>query len=118
MASGIRAFKPPLLKTYRKYIQDEKKREELHRILEVLVKKGYNLPDPKYKRTPANFDKDDENIYLALYGSVFVYKTYKIDDVFYTLELIDKVFADYSDMKDLQQWVYEMESYGKVNKEI
>ena len=113
VASGIRAFKPPLLKIYRKYIQDVKRREELHEILEVLTKKGYNLPDPKYKRIPANFDKNDENIYLTLYGAMFAYKTNNIDDIFYTQELIDKVFANYCDMKDLQQWVYEMESCEK-----
>ena len=113
VASGIRAFKPPLLKIYRKYIQDTNKREELNQILKVLIKKGYSLPGPKYKRIPSSFDANDENIYLALYGAMFAYKIYKMDDIFYTQELIDKVFENYCDMKDLQHWVYEMESYGK-----
>jgi len=118
VASGIRAFKPPLLKSYRNYIQDIRRREELHHILRTLIEKGYSLPDLKYKRLPASFDKDDENAYLALYNSMFVYKTYKIDDIFYTQELIDKIFKDYSDIKDLQQWVYKMDLYDKVNKKI
>ncbi len=111
IASGIRAFKPPLLKGYREYIQDIRQREKLHHILQKLISKGYSLPETKYKRVPQIFDKSDKFIYLTLFGAIFAYKIFKIDDIFFTQEFLDKAFCAYSDMKDLQQWVYDMETY-------
>ena len=110
LASGIRNFKPELLKIYREYIKDEKKREELHFILEELKSKGYKLPKPKYKRMPKIFDfkEDEKYTYLAFYGAMFSYLSFKLDDVFYKVEFLDKSFNIYNDMKQLQQWVYEM----------
>ena len=108
IASGIRAFKAPLLKTYRAYIKDERKRIELHNILEDLKQKGYKLPEQKYKRVPKEFNKDDEYIYLSLYDCMFAYKEFNKDDVFYSDELLNRAFKIYDDMKDLQAWVYEM----------
>lgn len=108
IASGMRCFKNELLKTYRKYIKNEKNRIILHNILQELKSKGYNLPEPKYKKIPKEFNKDDKYIYLSLYAGLFVYKEYKIDEVFYTVELLDKVFSIYEDMHPLQKWVYEM----------
>ena len=109
IASGIRNFKPPLLKTYRNYIQDEKQRERLNQILKNLTAKGYSLPEPKYKRIAKNFNKDDKFAYLTLFGAMYAYKTFKIDETFFSVTLLDRAFEIYSDMLDLQQWVYEME---------
>lgn len=108
IASGIRNFKPELLKRYRSYIQDTKKREELHIILEELKQKGYHLPQPKYKRVPNIFNKDEPYIYLSLYGSMFAYSENIIDDIFYKVEFLDKAFDIYQDMHKLHIWVYNM----------
>ncbi len=108
VASGIRAFKPPLLKIYREYIKHKKHRESLHVILEKLGKMGYCLPEPKYKRVPREFDKEDEYIYLSRYGCMFCYVECRIDDDFFTSVIVDKLFRIYSDMAELQKWVYEM----------
>jgi len=108
VATGIRAFKPPLLKAYRKYIKYKKHRESLHVILEDLKQKGYSLPEPKYKRVPAEFDKDEEYIYLTKHASMFAYTEYKIDDIFFSEAIVDRLFRVYQDMEDLQKWVYKM----------
>ena len=47
-------------------------------------------------------------LYLAKFDSLFAYIEYEIDDIFYSVELLDKLFKIYDDMKDLQKWVYEM----------
>ena len=108
IATGIRAFKPPLLKTYRKYIKHEKHRTSLHIILEDLKAKGYSIPEPKYKRVPPEFDKDGEHIYLTRYGAMFAFAQFNIEDTFYSEAIIDKAFNIYQDMMKLQKWVYEM----------
>ncbi len=108
VATGIRNFKPPLLATYREYIQDIDRRRELHHILESLKSKGYLLPDPHYKRYPRNFDATQEYAYLALYRAIYSYISFDIDDIFYSPKIVDRCFKVYEDMYDLHQWVYEL----------
>jgi len=108
IASGIRNFKQPMLKTFREYLGADNKREELHYILENLKKKGYSLPAPKFIRLPRGCNNNDEFGYLYFYGAMFAYKDFKIDDKFYTFKIVTKAFKIYDDMKELQRWVYEM----------
>jgi uncharacterized protein (TIGR02453 family) len=108
IATGIRNFKPELLKTYRNYLKVEKHRTALHNILEDLKSKGYMLPEPKFKKINPMYNKDDLHIYLTLYGAMFAYKIFPIDDVFYSVEFLDRAFSIYEDMYALHQWVYKM----------
>jgi len=108
IAAGIRSFKSPLLKTYRGYIRHDKHRESLHLILEDLKNKGYNYSSQKYKRIPKDFTGDESHLYLTKLDSLFSYIEYDLDDIFFTVELVDKLFKIYDDMKELQNWVYEM----------
>lgn len=108
IASGIRAFKNPMLKTYRNYIKNDKNRESLHFILEKLKQKGYESTHPKFKRVPRDFSGDESYLYLTKFDSVFASKEYEIDEIFFSAELLDRLFKIYEDMFDLQQWVYEM----------
>jgi len=112
IASGIRGFKPHLLKQYREYMKNEKHREELHNILEDIKSKGYKLPDPRYKRVPKEFDfeQDDKYTQLTKYDTMFAYKEFKInnDDIFFRVEFLDKAFGIFEELKDLQHWLYKM----------
>ncbi len=108
VATGIRNFKPPLLATYREYIRDDTKREELHLILESLKSKGYELPAPHYKRYPRDFDSSKEYSYLALQKAVYGYSRLPIDDIFFSSDIVDRCFEIYRDMSPLQEWLYEL----------
>ena len=108
IATGIRTFKPPLLKAYRKYIQNKTNAMNLHNILEDIKQKGYQLPEPKYKRLPLGFHSDDEYAYLSKYNAIFGFQTYPIDDAFYSEEILDKAFNVYKDMDSLREWLYEL----------
>ena len=108
VATGVRNFKPELLNAYRKYIKNERKREELHNILEALQSKGYSLPEAHYKRLPQGFEKDDKYIYLAKYRAMYVFKTYKPNREFCSNKVIDINFKLYQDMLPLQEWVYAL----------
>jgi len=116
VAAGIRSFKTPLLKTYRSYIKNEKNRDSLHCILEELKIKGYQFTTPKYKRIPKDFTGDESHLYLTKFDSLFSYIEYDLDNNFYSVELLDKLFKIYEDMKDLQQWVYQMTLTNKENR--
>jgi len=112
VATGIRNFKPPMLATYREYIQDEQRRAELHRIIEALKAKGYQLPEPAYKRYPLGFDKDDTHVYLSLFRSMYMFTTYKPNRAFHSEKIIEKNFKIYEDMLPLHEWVYGLSLYG------
>ncbi len=108
LAAGIRGFSPESLKLYRNYIKVEKHRISLIKILEVLEKKGYQRPEPKYKRLPSGFDKEMMYCELSLYASMYVYKEVRHPKAFFTTDLCDWAYDIYEDMLPLQQWVYEM----------
>ncbi len=108
VATGIRNFKPTLLKAYRDYIQNDARRRELHTILEALKAKGYRLPEPKYKKFPRGCDGDDEYSYLYKMGAIYAYTTFLPDNIFHSEAIIDRNFKIYEAMFDLQQWVYEL----------
>ena len=108
IATGIRNFKPPLLATYREYIKKDAKREALHTILEELQAKGYSIPEPKYKRFPVGFDKEDNYSYLYKYASMYAFKNFDVDNVFHSEKIIERNFRCYEEMLDLHQWVYEL----------
>ncbi len=110
VATGIRNFKPPLLATYREYIKNKHKRKELHNILETLKAKGYEIAEPKYKKFPRGFEDyvDEPYAYLAKFGSMYAFKTFKPDKTFHSTKIIDRNFKVYEDMLDLHQWVYDL----------
>lgn len=115
-AGGIRWFKPPLLSTYRDYIQNPQRREELHNILTNLHSKGYSIPQTHYKRYPAGFDADMPHAYLSLHNSMFAYTTAKTGRTFHSSKIVDKSFQIFEDFLDLQQWVYELTLHKKKNE--
>jgi uncharacterized protein (TIGR02453 family) len=108
VASGIRNFKQPMLKTFREYLQNEKHRESLHYIIENIKSKGYNIPEPKFKRVPRGCDINDTYSYLYFYGAMYAFIEFDIDNTFYTFDIVTKIFNIYNDMQDIQKWVYEM----------
>lgn len=108
IATGIRSFKPTLLKAYREYIQNDALRESLHRILENLKGNGYSLPEPKYKRIPRGLDSNDKHSYLYLMGNIFCYKSFVPDDIFHSEAIVYRNFEIYKDTLVLQQWLYEL----------
>jgi uncharacterized protein (TIGR02453 family) len=108
VSTGIRNFKPPLLEKYRNYIKNEIKRKELDEILKELTKKGYCIGEAKFKRCPNNLNKNDSYSYLYKMGSLFAYKTFSLDKVFFSKDIIQRNFLIYQDMFKLHQWLLEM----------
>lgn len=108
IASGIRNFKPPILKAFRKYIQNEENAKQLDEILKDLEAKGFTISPKKYKRIPKEFSKNHPYSHLTLYGTLNAHKTYQIDEKFYSFDIIDFAFKHFEELKDLQSWLYNM----------
>jgi len=108
VATGIRTFKPTLLKAYREYIQNDTLRKELHQILQDLHSKGFSLPEPKYKRMPKGCDAEDTHSYLYLMGQIYCFKTFVPDETFYSEDIIYRNFEIYKESLALAQWLYAL----------
>jgi len=117
VAAGIRNFKPPLLKIYREYIQNDERRTELHAIFENMKEKGYLLPEPKFKRMPRGCSAEDSHSYLYLMGAVYAYTVFPPDATFHSEAIMEKNFDIYEAMLPLQQWVYALTCYADSESE-
>ncbi len=107
-AGGIRGFSKETLSAYRDYIKDEEHAATLMEILEKLKSMGYQLPEPKYKRVPREFDKDMEYLELTKFASMYAYKEIEVNEILFSESLVDYAYEIYEDLLPLQQWVYEM----------
>ncbi len=106
-AAGIRGFSKESLEGYRSYIKDDNHRASLHRILEEMKAKGYELPAPRYKRLPRGFDKEMTYPELALYDAMYAYKVFSPETIC-SEEFIDEAYRVYEALLPLQQWVYDI----------
>lgn len=108
VATGIRAFKPPLLKKYREYIKNEKNAQNLHNILEKVHQKGIKIVEPHFKRFPLGFKEDDKYAYLSQFNAMYAYTTFKPNETFKSVKIINKNFKFYEETHELFNWLYEM----------
>jgi len=108
LATGIRSFKTPLLKTYREYIKIEKNAKALHEILETLKEKNIKICPSFYKRYPRGFKKEDKYAYLSLFNCLFAFKTHKPNKTFLSKKIINNNYSFYEQCLPLHQWLYEL----------
>jgi len=106
-AVGIRAFTDVSRAAYREFIKNDKNREVLHEIFEVLKREGFETSPAHYKRIPKGFENLSHN-YLALNSSVFAFTQTQNISILYSSDIIDYSFKVYESMYELQKWVYEM----------
>ncbi len=108
IGGGIRHFDTALLSTYRRYIQDLDKADELYAILSDCASRGFNIIEPGYKKLPRGFDKNYPYPELAKLTGLVVNKKFVPDDVYFSTQLIDRCYGIYEQLLPLQQWVYAM----------
>jgi len=108
VATGIRSFKPPLLKKYREYIKNEKNAQNLHTVLEKLHQKGIKTVEPHFKRFPQGFKEEDKYAYLSQFNAMYAYTTFKPNETFKSTKIINKNFKFYEETQELFNWLYEM----------
>ncbi|RXJ60295.1 TIGR02453 family protein [Candidatus Marinarcus aquaticus] len=112
LATGIRTFKPPLLKKYRSYIQNEKHAKALHDILQKYEKAGIKINEPHYKRFPQGFNEEQPYAYLSKFNALYTQMSYKPNKTFFSEKAIDKHFEFYEASLELFEWLYELTLYN------
>ena len=108
VATGIRSFKPPLLKKYREYIKNDQNAQNLHTVLEKLHQKGIKIVEPHFKRFPQGFNEEDKYAYLSQFNAMYAYTTFKPNETFKSTKIINKNFKFYEETQELFNWLYEM----------
>jgi uncharacterized protein (TIGR02453 family) len=108
VATGIRSFKPPLLKKYREYIKIKENAQSLDAILEKLHQKGIKIVEPHFKRFPQGFKEENKYAYLSQFNSMYAYITFKPNETFKSKKIINKNFKFYEETQELFNWLYEM----------
>ena len=108
VAVGVRWFEKPMLDAYREYIKDDKRREELDKLLKKLDSKGYKTIEKGYKRYPRGFNADMSSAELSLYKGMATYKILDPKLIEDGEKFIDTLYSIYEEMLELQQVVYEI----------
>jgi len=110
VAVGVRWFEKPMLDAFREYIADDKKRSQLHEILQDIkaMDKGYTHLEKGYKRYPRGFSADMSNADLSLYKGMATFKVLDPKLIVNGPKLIEKLYEIYEDMLPLQQYMYEV----------
>lgn len=108
IGAGIRRFDTALLSTYREYIQDLDRADELYDILARCEHKGFDIIEPTYKRLPRGFSKTYPYPDLAKLNGMVVNKKFEPDDTYFSVKIIDRCYGIFEELLELQQWLYKM----------
>ena len=93
------------LAALRDAIADERRGRQLQRILDRLVKDGWELGGEKLKTSPRGFDADHPRIELLRHKSMTLGKSYGFEPLIHTPDLLDAVRADWRAGTAFVTWV-------------
>jgi uncharacterized protein (TIGR02453 family) len=95
------------LAALRDAVADDRSGPQLRRILNRLVKQGWELGGETLKTTPRGYDADHPRIELLRHRSLTAGHPLGFDPVIHTPALLDLVRTDWQRLRPLVQWVAE-----------
>ena len=105
IGSGLYMFPTDIRDIFRNAVADEKKGDELRKIIDKLQKQNFQLGGRHYKKVPRGFDKDHKNAEFLLYNGFWAGKEFPIVEEFYAEDFIDWCFEHFLKMFDLHKWM-------------
>jgi len=93
------------LAAIREAIADEKRGQQLQRILNKLLKQGWELGGETLKTAPRGYDAEHPRIDLLRHKSMTLGKSYGFEPVIHTPELLDAVRADWRAATPFVRWI-------------
>ena len=93
------------LAAIREAIADDKRGQQLQRILTKLLKQGWELGGETLKTAPRGYDAEHPRIDLLRHKSMTLGKSYGFEPVIHTPELLDAVRADWRAATPFVRWV-------------
>ena len=98
---------PEALANIRSAIDDERRGTEFQKLVNGLVKKGWNLGGEQLKTSPKGYPADHPRIELLRHKSLTLGKNYGFEPVIHTPKLLTKVRTDWRAARPFVDWVGE-----------
>jgi len=98
---------PEALANIRAAIDDERRGSAFEKLVNGLVKKGWQLGGEKLKTSPKGYDADHPRIELLRHKSLTLGKSYGFEPVIHTPKLLTKVRTDWRAARPFVEWVGE-----------
>lgn len=95
------------LAAIRKAIAEDRRGAQLRRILDRLVRQGWELGGDTLKTTPRGYAADHPRIDLLRHRSLTLARSYGFEPVIHGPELLDRIRADWRAGRPLVEWIGE-----------
>lgn len=105
---GLYIFQKDIKENFRNAVIDEKKGNELVKIINKLKKQKYELGGKHYKKIPQGFDGEHKNAEYLLYNGFWAGLEFPIIEEFFSKEFVDWCFEHFMKMIDLHNWMLKL----------
>jgi uncharacterized protein (TIGR02453 family) len=103
--AGFYEASSPRLAAIRAAIDDERRGQELERLLAALEADGWEVAGERLKTTPRGYSADHPRIGLLRHKSLAVGRSHGFEPVVHTPELLDVVRNDWRALRPFVEWV-------------
>ncbi|WP_432947323.1 DUF2461 domain-containing protein [Kribbella sp. CA-253562] len=86
-------------------IDEDRRGQELEKLLAQLVADGWTVGGDKLKTTPRGYDAGHPRIELLRHKSLALSRSYGFEPVIHTAELVDRIRADWRAVTPLLDWL-------------
>ena len=104
---GFYEASSPRLAAIRAAVADERRGRQLRRIVDRLVRTGWELGGDTLKTTPRGYDADHPRIDLLRHRSMTLGRSYGFEPVIHGPELLDRIRADWRAGRPFVEWIQE-----------
>jgi uncharacterized protein (TIGR02453 family) len=105
--AGFYEASSPRLASIRAAIDDDRRGQELERLLAGLAADGWDVAGERLKTTPRGYPADHPRIGLLRHKSMTVGRSHGFEPVVHTPELLDVVRDDWRALRPFVEWVAE-----------
>jgi uncharacterized protein (TIGR02453 family) len=105
--AGFYEASSPTLASIRAAIDDDRRGQELERLLAGLAADGWDVAGERLKTTPRGYPADHPRIGLLRHKSMTVGRSHGFEPVVHTPELLDVVRDDWRALRPFVEWVAE-----------
>jgi uncharacterized protein (TIGR02453 family) len=103
--AGFYEASSPRLASIRAAIDDDRRGQELERLLAGLKADGWDVGGERLKTTPRGYSADHPRIELLRHKSMTVGRSHGFEPVVHTRELLDVVRDDWRELRPFVEWV-------------